>query len=162
MKALREFLHIFFAKFKPGSRRDLGMFIYAVRVRTMQGRLTVSLVDWPEVSVAVKQDPLVELKAALLASIAKQARTRTPIPTPKAKPSSTFFVRLSAGEAMKVMVINEMFAGGLNPTSVASALGLEKTAISNAINLSQPTDVELLNKILNMAGKRLLAYTVAS
>ncbi len=137
------------------------MFKYAVRVDTRQGNVRVALVDWPEVSVVARRDPLIELKAALLGEIARCVRSRTTIRVPKAKPSSTFFVRLSPGEALKVIVINETFASGGDFRSVAQHLNMGERAIKQALDLAQPADVELLNRILAVGGKRLLAYTVA-
>lgn len=137
------------------------MFKYAVRVDASQGRVKVALVDWPEVSVVARRDPLIELRAALLAEIARCVRSRAPIPVPKAKPSPSFFVRLSPGEALKVIVINETFASGGDFRSVARSLDMAERVIKQALDLAAPADVELLNRILAVGGKRLLAYTVA-
>ncbi|GEM_PF-1298137 len=137
------------------------MFKYAVRVDASQGKVKVALVDWPEVSVAARRDPLIELKSALLAEIARCVRSKLPIRVPKARPSPSFFVRLSPGEALKVMVINEMFASGRDFRAAAASLDLPERVIKQALDLGQPTDVELLNRILAVVGKRLLAYTVA-
>lgn len=139
------------------------MFKYAVRVATERGRVSASLVDWPEVVVEGRGDPLRDLKAELLEAIGECVRTQSPVRVPKtkAKSSSPYLVRLSAREAMKVIVFNEMIAARLNYSILASKLGVDEGAVRRALDLGEPADVDSLERILKVMGKCLLAYTAA-
>lgn len=138
------------------------MFKYAVRVVRDREKVVASLVDWSEVTTIGFGDPIRALKVELLASIEKCSRCRLIIPLPSAKPSPSFFVRLSAGESMKVMVLNAMFAKGLDFYLVARNLDVSEDRVRQAVDLALPADVDLLNRILGVVGKRLLASTVES
>lgn len=138
------------------------MFRYAVRTKIDRGVVTVSLVDWPEVSIVVRKYPVVELRAALLRAIVCQFRTKEPVPLPKAKPCSEYHVRLSSREAMKVMTFNEMLHARLGMKEAALRLSVSDLLIRRMLDLDQPADLDLIERIMNLIGKRIVAYSVST
>lgn len=138
------------------------MFRYAVRTKIDWGTVTVSLVDWPEVSTVVRKDPVAELKAALLRAIVCQFRLQKPVPLPKAKPCTEFCVRLSSREAVKVMTFNEMLHARLGMTEAALRLSVSDLQLRHMLDLDQPADLDLIERVMDLIGKRIVAYPVSS
>ncbi|KRG65526.1 hypothetical protein ABB26_02960 [Stenotrophomonas humi] len=138
------------------------MFKYAVRTKIDWAAVTVSLVDWPEVSTVVRKDPVAELRGVLLRAIAGRVRSREPVPLPKAKPCAEFFVPLSSREAMKVMTFNEMIQARLGMEDVALRLSVSHQLIRQMLDLDHPADLDLIERVMNLAGKRIVAYPVSS
>lgn len=138
------------------------MFRYAVRTKIDRAVVTVSLVDWPEVSTVVRKDPVAELRVVLLRAIISQFRTQKPVPLPKAKPCSQFCVRLSSREAMKVMTFNEMLQARLGMQEAALRLSISDQLIAGMLDLDQPADLDLIERIMGLIGKRIVAYSVSA
>ena len=102
------------------------------------------------------------LKEELLLAIVACQRSRSIIPVPRTKPCEECCVRLSAGQSLKVLVMNELHSSDRDLRCVARDLGVSESAVRRAIDLNLSTDVDLLGEILAVLGKRFLAYTSAS
>ncbi|MCI1058805.1 hypothetical protein [Stenotrophomonas maltophilia] len=135
------------------------MFKYAVRVEGDGREVVATLVDWPEVTVTCTAGPPHALREKLLQEIAACMRNRSWIPVPKAKPLTSFYVQLSTSESLKVLVLNELHASGVDVRFVARDLGVSESEVIRAVDLGRSTDVDLLSEMLTVMGRRLLAYT---
>jgi hypothetical protein len=139
------------------------MFRYAIRVVFLDTTFVASLIDWPEVTVRSVPNPDIALKTALLKRIDERMKARAFVPVPKSKPTSQLAVQLAPRESMKVMVFNEMICYSRGFQHFARRLELDEATILQAISLdSAALDVELLDRILNVMGKRLIAYAATN
>ena len=138
------------------------MFRYAVRTKIDWGAVTVSLVDWPEVSTVVRKDPGSELRAVLLRAIGGRIRSQKPVPLPKAKTCADFCIRLSSSEAIKVMTFNEMLHAQLGMKEAALRLSVSDLSMGQMLDLDQPADLDLIEKVMDLVGKRIVAYSVSA
>jgi len=137
------------------------MFRYAVRIDGDAKSGMASLVDWPQVCAPINGNVAFVLKENLLLKISESVRSGTLIPVPKSRPVEELCVRLSTAQSLKVLVLNEMYASGVDMRFLACDLGVTESAIRRALDLSLSTDVDFLSEVLAVMGRCLLAYTAA-
>ena len=137
------------------------MFRYAVRIDGDSKSGMASLVDWPQVCVPIVRNISFVLKEKLLMAISDSVRSGTVIPVPRTRPADELCVHLSTAESLKVLVLNEVHASGVDMRFLARDLGVTESAIRRALDLGRSTDVDFLSEVLTVMGRRLLAYTTA-
>lgn len=137
------------------------MFRYAVRIDGDAKSRIASLVDWPQVCVPVVGNTSFALKEKLLMAISDSVRGGAVIPVPRTRPAEELCVHLSTAESLKVLVLNEVHASGVDMRFLARDLGVTESAIRRALDLGLSTDVDFLSEVLTVLGRRILAYTTA-
>lgn len=137
------------------------MFRYAVRIDPDAKPATAYLVDWPQVCVPIVSNTSFVLKEKLLLAISESVLGKLVIPVPKSRPAEDLCVRLSTAESLKILVLNEMHASGVDMHFMARDMGVNESVVSRALDLGLSTDVDFLSEMLAVMGRRLLAYTTA-
>jgi len=99
-----------------------------------------------------------KLNAALREAVREHAASSRIIPLPRSKPRGEITARLSFGESLKVMVLNEMVRKNVSYHALSASVGASPDSIRRGLDISGPTDLELLEKIVGVLGRRWLAY----
>ena len=134
------------------------MLVYPVKSVGVVGSCRLHLIDWPEVCLQGSAYSGEKLNAALRAAVREHARTGKLIPLPRSRPRDGIHVRLSTGESMKVLVLNEMVRNSASCSSLAEALCMPVDFVRTGLDISQPLNMDLLEKIVAALGRRWVAY----
>lgn len=134
------------------------MLIYPVRSVGTPASFQLQLADWPEVCVTGSSCPEEKINAALRVAVRKRTAASRPVPLPRAKPRGEIAARLSLGESLKVILLNEMVGKAVSYHSLALKLGMPPAFIQQRLDISGATDLEFLEKVAGVLGRRWFAY----
>lgn len=134
------------------------MLIYPVTSVGTPISCRLQLADWPEVCLPGSTFSEEKLNAALRVAVREHAASARLIPLPRSKPRSDISARLSLGESLKVMVLNEMIKKDVSYHSLAGTLCMPPDFIRAGLDISGATDLELLDKVVGALGRRWFAY----
>lgn len=134
------------------------MLIYPVRSVGTPVSFQLQLADWPEVCITGSSSPEEKINAALRLAVRERTAASRPVPLPRAKPRGEIAARLSFSESLKVILLNEMIGKAASYHSLALALGMPPALIRQRLDISGATDLEFLEKVAGVLGRRWFAY----
>ncbi len=134
------------------------MLIYPARSVGTFCNYQLHLIDWPEVSLSGAEYSVEKFNGALRTAVRQRARDGALIPLPRSKLRDGVDARLSVGESMKVMVLNELVRSGVSHDALADGLRMPVGVIRAGLDIARPTDIELLEKIVATLQRRWVAY----
>lgn len=134
------------------------MLIYPVRSLGTPFSYQLQLADWPEVCVMGPTFSEEKINAALRVAVQERTASSRPVPLPRGKLRGEMAARLSLGESLKVIVLNEMIKKDVSYQSLSRRLDMPAEFVRQRLDILGATDLEFLEKVAGVLGKRWFVY----
>lgn len=134
----------------------------AIFIPAEEGGFVVTFRDIPE-SITQGDDEaeaLAEAASGLLTAMEFYFEDRRPVPLPSAARKGERLVALPLSVSAKVLLLNQMIAGGVRPSDLARQMGIKPQEVNRLIDLRHPIKIDTIAGAMSAMGAELEVVTV--